>query len=131
MRLEQSGGCFKAAGGVVVAGSHHHLQSRHLLGGFEQEVVEEFLRRGRGVCRVEHVARDEQGVGLFVLEGPHEPGQEVAVLAKPVVGVEGVAEVPVGSVQKFHGNVVCMCVLFVCAVWLYTDCSGGIPAPAS
>ena len=57
--FEQWCGGFEASGGVVVASGHHHLQARHGECGTQQEVVEQFLGRCRGVWRVEHVARNE------------------------------------------------------------------------
>lgn len=93
----------------MVTGNDDHLQAGQLGGGAEQEVVEEFFGGSRGVGGVEHVACDDECIGLLVADGGEEPVEEMPVLVGAVVAVEVVAEMPVGGMQNFHwGNESCL-----------------------
>ncbi len=91
-----------APAGVVVAGDHHDIQLRESFVGTDDEVVQALLRLERRIDRVEHVAGDEQGVGLPGDQLVEQPVEELRVLVVAVLAVEGLAEVPVGGVDQAH-----------------------------
>jgi hypothetical protein len=103
MGFEQRTRGFQAAGRIVVAGDDDDVQLRRTRTRLLQETVELALRDRRRVRVVEDVARDQEGVGLLGHDGVEQPVQEALMLVGPVEVVQGLAEVPVGSVQQPHG----------------------------
>ena len=95
-------GRLETHGGVVVAGGDDDLQLRTARRDVGQESVVEFLRSGRRVAVVEHVACHKQRIGLRAYGGLGEPVEEVTVLGAAVDAVEHVAHVPVASSYQFH-----------------------------
>jgi hypothetical protein len=94
---------FQAAGRIVVAGDDDDVERRRPRACLLQEVVQLALRGRRRVGVVEDVAGDQQRVDLFGHDGIEQPVEEAFVFPAPVEIVQGLAEVPVGSVQQPHG----------------------------
>ena len=86
----------------MVAGRQDDSQTgvvgRHL----GEEIVELAFGRSRRVGVVEDVAAHQQGVGVFLGHRLQQPVQKMTVLIRAVVAVEGVAKMPVGSMEYFH-----------------------------
>ena len=98
----EGGRSLQAVGRVVVAGRQDDSQTgvvgRHL----GKEIVELAFGRSRRVGVVEDVAAHQQGVWVFLGHRLQQPVQEMTVLIRAVVAVEGVAKMPVGSMEYFH-----------------------------
>jgi hypothetical protein len=104
MRFQQRPRRFQPARRIVVAGDDDDLQVWRAQLGPLQETVQLALGGGRGVGIVENVARDQERVGLFTHDRIEQPVEEALVFVGPVVIVQGLAEVPVGSVQQPHAG---------------------------
>ena len=104
VRFQQRPRRFQPARRIVVAGDDDDVQLRRAHPGLLQEPVQLALRRGGRVRIVEHVARDQQGVRFLGDDRVEQPVEKAPVLVGPVEIVQGLAEVPVGSVQQPHGD---------------------------
>ena len=100
--LEERTRCLEPHAAVVIAGRHYDLQPGILLRGLAQKVVVELLSRGGGIGIVKDIAGYDKGVGLVVVYRTEQEVQEIPVLGAPVVVVEVIADVPVGSVDNSH-----------------------------
>jgi hypothetical protein len=105
VRLQQRTGGLQAPRRVVVAGDDDQVQMRHAFLRPLQEAVQLLLRRRRRIGVVEDVAGDQQGVGPLADDGVEQPVQEALVFVVAFEIMQGLAEMPVGSVQQTHGSV--------------------------
>jgi hypothetical protein len=86
----------------MVAGDNADVQVRGRGLGLAQEAVELLLRRCRWIGIVVDVAGDQQRVYLFGDDGCQQPVQKALVLVGALETVQGLAQMPVRSVQKTH-----------------------------
>jgi len=86
---------------VVVAGDGEHPGTG--AGQRDQGVDHQFLRGGTGRGAVVEVAGDQHRVGLLAAGDTDDLAQHGGLLVEPVVALECLADVPVGSVQESHG----------------------------
>ena len=86
----------------MVAGDDHDLQARIQAIRLPQETIETALRPRRRVRHVEHVAGDQQDIRLPLHQKICQKTEESIVLRLPVVAEKGLAQMPVGRMDKFQ-----------------------------
>lgn len=101
---EDGSRCIEAGGGIVVAPHHHDVEGGEAPPGPGQEAVPQFLCRGRGVDRFEDVPGMDQCIDPVPFEGIEQPIEKMSVFELPRMLVKGLAKVPVGGVEKAHGQ---------------------------
>ena len=71
------------------------------------QVAQERIEERDGLCRrcgpVEHVPREEDGVGRLLACDVHDLGKDVLLVIVERPPAQRLAEVQVGDVQEFHG----------------------------
>ena len=100
--FQQSLRSFQSACRIVITSCDDDLNTRNGLRSIVEKLIEHFFRTGRGIGRIEHVAADEQRVGLLLAERFEHPAQEMGEFPLTIVSVKTIAQVPVGSMNKFH-----------------------------
>ena len=99
--LEEGRPVAEAAEGIVVAGAEDNL---HIcLNEAGESPVEQGGAFGCGDATVVDVPADEEGADTFGTHVVEQFVDELSVLVGEGAAVKGAAEVPVGSVQNFHG----------------------------
>jgi len=86
----------------VIAGRDNDSQRRHVLAQTHHFLSEKPLSLCRWLGNIEHVARNEQRVGVFITAYFDDFFQYGIVLLIAVVAIEILADMPVGSVDDFH-----------------------------
>jgi hypothetical protein len=114
-RLQESLGGVEEGWGVVVAGGEDDVAAG-ALGRFAEEAIVQGLGLIGGKAAVEDVAGDEENVYGFVAQYLYEPFEEEAELFVPFPAVESLPEMPVGSMEYFHG-VSCASFGIACKAW--------------
>jgi hypothetical protein len=66
------------------------------------EMIEQGLGRGRRIGGVEYIARNQQGIGLLLLQSSEQPVKETTVFIFPGNPVQGVPQMPVGCMNQTH-----------------------------
>ena len=93
----------------MVTGDDHDLQARIPAVRLFQETIETTLRPGGRVRHVEHIAGDQQDIRLPFHQKICQKTEKSLVLRLPVVAEKGLAQMPVGRMDKFQchdGNLV-------------------------
>ena len=106
VQTQQLFGSFDARSRIVVARYHHHLHSFIFLRALVEKIKKQTLYLYTGVRRIEDVATDDEGIGLFVLQRLEQPLEEMAMLSHTTVLMKDVAQMKVGGVNDFHCYVV-------------------------
>ena len=86
----------------MVTTDEDDIEVREARASVGEEVVQGLLRLGRGIGRVEDVARNDERVDLLVCESLEEPAQERCVLVPAREIVQRVSEVPVRGMEELH-----------------------------
>jgi hypothetical protein len=95
---------FEPGGGIVVATNDNDLQAGSPRVCLPKKVVPKLRRAGGRVCRVEDVARDEQGVDGLCFERIKQPVEEDTMLVLALDPMENMPKVPVAGVEKSQGH---------------------------
>ena len=104
VQTQQLFGSFDACTRVVVACYHYHLHSFIFLRALVEKIKKQTLYLHTGVRRIENVATDDEGIGLFVLQRLEQPLEEMAMLSHTTVLMKDIAQVEVCGMDDFHCN---------------------------
>jgi hypothetical protein len=86
----------------VVAGNNDDIELRRPRPRLLQEPVELALGCGRWVAVIKNIAGNQQCVDPFMHQRIEQPVEEALVLVAAFECMQGLAQVPVGSVQQAH-----------------------------
>lgn len=81
----------------MVARDDDNLQMRLYRSGLLQKTVKHFLRRGRGIGCIKHIARNQQYIGVLRLYLLAQPVQKMLMLRAAVKLLQSLAQMPVRS----------------------------------
>jgi hypothetical protein len=95
---------FEPGSGIVVATNDNDLQARSPRVCPPKELVPKLRRAGGRVCRVEDVARDEQGVDGLSFERIKQPVEKDAMFVLALDPMENMPKVPVAGVKNTQGH---------------------------
>ena len=92
----------------MVSGNDDDLQGGVVGGDLAQEMVIHALRFGGRVGTVEYIACQEEQVYVALFYLSFQPFQEVEMLGTAVVFVKGLTQMPVGGMEDFLVDSVCL-----------------------
>ena len=104
VQTQQFFSSFDACTRVVVACYHYHLHSFIFLRALVEKIKKQALHLHTGVRRIEDIATDDEGIGLFVLQRLEQPLEEMAMLSHTTVLMKDVAQMKVCGMDDFHCN---------------------------
>ena len=99
--FEEGRSVAEAAEGIVVAGAEDDVHAS--LNEASERPVEQGGAFGSGDATVVDIPADEEGADAFGTHVVEQFVDELSVLVGEGAAVKGAAEVPIGSVQNFHG----------------------------
>ena len=83
----------------MIAGDDDDIQMRNAALGGGEKIIELFLRGGGRIGVIENIPGNQQRLNLFGFEGIQQPVQKAVVFIIPLKLMQGLAEMPVRSVQ--------------------------------